>query len=113
MDRLRYKLEKKRFEAVQLYDKMEQNRAAVASSKSFLDEYPRSVFIEEAALIQFQNAYSLAMKSVLSKKKERIENTMKLYAKYSYLFEDENYANKSKKYNDDLNNKLIFVTKQY
>ena len=113
MDGLRYKLEKKRFEAVQLYDKMEQNRAAVASSKSFLDEYPRSVFLEEAALIQFQNAYSLAMKSVLNKKKERIENAMELYAKYSYLFEDESYANRTRRYNDNLANELIFVAEQY
>jgi len=113
MDRLRYKLETKRFEAVQLYDKMNQNRAAVASSKSFLDEYPRSVYLEEAALIQFQNAYKLAMNSILSKKKDRIENAMELYTKYNYLFEQEGYVNKARKSNDNLAKELIYVAEQY
>lgn len=113
MDRLRYKLETKRFEAVQLYDKMNQNRAAVASSKSFLDEYPRSVYLEQAALIQFQNAYKLAMNSILSKKKERIENAMELYTKYNYLFEQEGYVNKARKSNDNLAKELIYVAEQY
>ncbi|HLW29282.1 MAG TPA: outer membrane protein assembly factor BamD [Brumimicrobium sp.] len=113
MDRLRYKLETKRFEAVQLYDKMNHNRAAVASSKSFLDEYPRSVYLEEAALIQFQNAYKLAMNSVLSKKKERIENAMEMYTKFSYLFDQGGYANRTNRYNETLAKELIYVAEQY
>ena len=113
MDRLRYKLETKRFEAVQLYDKMDQNRAAVASAKSFLDEYPRSIYLNEAALIQYQNSYKLAMNSILSMKKERIENAMELYTKFSYLFANKSYENKARKYNDNLAAELIFVVEQY
>jgi outer membrane protein assembly factor BamD len=113
MDRLRLKLETKSFEAVQLYDRMDKNRAAVASSKSFLDEYPRSEYLDEAALIQYQNAYKLAMNSILSKKKERIENAMELYAKYSYLFENENYSNRMTKYNDDLAEELVNIAEEY
>src|SRR5690554_3588411 len=86
MDRLRYKLETKKFESVKLYDKMEQNRAAVTAAQSFLEDYPRSEFLKEAVYIQFRNSYELAMRSVLDKKKERIENAMETYAKYSYLF---------------------------
>lgn len=113
MDRLRYKLETKRFEAVQLYDKMQNNRAAVASAQSFLDDYPRSAFLNEAALIQYENAYKLAMNSVLSKKKERIENAMELFTKYAYLFEDENDLNKVQKYNENLEKELNNVAEQY
>ena len=113
MDRLRYKLETKRFEAVQLYDKTDQNRAAVASSKSFLEEYPRSFYLKEVALIQFLNAYKLGMNSVLDKKKERIEDAMELYAKYSYLFEKESYNNKTRRYNEVLAKELINVAEQY
>lgn len=113
MDRLRFKLETKRFESVQLYDKMEQNRAAVASSESFLEDYPRSVFVKEAAFIQFRNYHELAMRSVLNKKKERIENAMEAYAKYSYLFADESYERRTRKYNENLAQELIFVAEQY
>ncbi|RFC54895.1 outer membrane protein assembly factor BamD [Brumimicrobium aurantiacum] len=113
MDRLRFKLETKKFESVELYDRMENNRAAVAASKSFLEDYPRSEYIEEAAYIQFRNSYVLAMNSVLSKKKERVENAMETYAKYSYLFEDESYAKRTKRYNEELSDELISVAEQY
>lgn len=113
MDRLRLKLETKKFESVKLYDRMERNRAAVAASQSFLDDYPRSTFLKEAAYIQFKNYYHLAMRSILSKKKDRIENAMESYAKYSYLFEGENYEKRTKKYNDELLKELDFVAERY
>ena len=113
MDRLRYKLEFKKFEAVQLYDRMENNRAAVASSQSFLQDYPRSIHIKEAAFIQFRNSCELAVKSIISKKKERVEDAMETYAKYSYLFDNESYEKRAIKYNENLSNELIFVAEQY
>ena len=113
MDRLRFKLETKKFEAIKLYDRMEENRAAVASSKSFLEDYPRSEFVKEASFIQFRNYYELAMRSVLRKKKERIEDAMETYAKYNQLFEGESYEKRTIKYNDDLTKELFFVGEQY
>ena len=113
MDRLRFKLETKKFESVQLYDKTGQSRAAVASSESFLEEFPRSSYLKEAAFIQFRNYHELAMRSVLNKKKERIESAMESYAKYSYLFEDESYFKITSRYNEELANELIFVAEQY
>ena len=113
MDRLRLKLETKRFNAVQLYDKMEKYRAAVASSKSFLTDYPRSDFIDEATRIQFVNSYELAKRSVLSKKKQRIENALELYTKYINYFKGKSYQNKMEKYKKDLDVSLVSVQEQY
>ncbi|MBW7868326.1 MAG: outer membrane protein assembly factor BamD [Brumimicrobium sp.] len=113
MDRLRLKIETKQFQAVKLYDKMDDNRAAVASAKSFLEEYPQSTFLKQVAFIHFENAYTLAINSVLSKKKERIEDAMELYSKYYTLFIDENYSNKTKKHNDRLVVELGKVNEQY
>ncbi|PWH86332.1 outer membrane protein assembly factor BamD [Brumimicrobium oceani] len=113
MDRLRFKLETKKFESVRLYDRMEKSRAAVAASRSFLEDYPRSVYIKEAAFMQFKNSYDLAMRSVLQKKKERVENAMETYAKYSFLFEGESYEKRTAKYNEDLAQELIYVAEQY
>ncbi|PKR81561.1 outer membrane protein assembly factor BamD [Brumimicrobium salinarum] len=113
MDRLRLKLETKKFESVKLYAKMERYRAAVASSKSFLDEYPRSHFLDEVTRIKFENAYKLAMNSVFSKKKGRIEEAMETYTKYSYLFDGKSYQNRLERYNNDLVEELGFVAEKY
>ncbi len=113
MDRLRFKLETKRFDAVQLYSKMEDHRAAVASAASFLEDYPRSSYIEEAASILCENAYQLAMKSVLSKKKERIERAIEAFSKYDHLFEKKSYRKQRAKQNDKLTEELEKVNERY
>lgn len=40
MDRLRFKIETKEYNAVKLYDKMDEYRAAEASARAFLEDYP-------------------------------------------------------------------------
>lgn len=114
MDRLRFKIETKRFNAVKLYSKMQENRAAVASSKSFIEEYPRSFYLSEVAVIQFENSYELAMNSILSKKKERIEDALETYSKYKHLFEEKkSTADKARKLQENLGEELLKVEEQY
>src|SRR5690606_11888444 len=72
MDRLRFKLEKKEFEAVKLYSKTENYRAAVSSAMTFMEDFPMSEFKEEAGFLLIKNSYLLSKNSVDSKKKERI-----------------------------------------
>lgn len=114
MDRLRLKLETKRFEAVKLYDKTQDNRAAVASAKSFLEDYPRSVYLKEAALLELENSYQLAVNSILSKKKERIENAMDTYTKYKHLFDEKkSLATRANKLNENLVKEMSVVEERY
>lgn len=112
MDRLQFKLESKKFDAVQLYSKMEDYRASVTAAEAFLEDYPRSAYIEEAAAILCENAYQLAMKSVFDKKKERIENAMELFTKYSHLFEKNSYKKKIEKQNEKLAEELAEVNER-
>lgn len=114
MDRLRLKIETKRFDAVKLYDRMDDNRASVASAKSFLEDYPRSTYLKEVALIELENSYKLAINSILSKKKERIENAMETYAKYKHLFEEKkSLATRASKLNDNLVKEMSVVEEKY
>lgn len=108
MDKLRLKLERKAFESVNLYSKMENFKAASVSAENFIREYPRSVFREEAYYIMVKNSYLLAINSIESKKIERYEKTMERYLTFvaefpstSYKKEIETYYEKVSK---DINN---------
>tara|TARA_B100000508_G_scaffold55003_3_gene42677 strand:- start:46197 stop:47189 length:993 start_codon:yes stop_codon:yes gene_type:complete len=113
MDRLRLKLETKRFDAVKLYANMENYRAAVASAKSFLEEYPQSKYKTEAAFLEFENAYFLGKRSIFSKKKERLEDATEIYARYSDLFTENELRRKSERYIEDIQLELQYVAEKY
>lgn len=113
MDRLRFKLEKKGFNAVELYHKMEKHRAAVAAAESFLEEYPQSTFKSEAGFIAFENAYFLGKRSIFRKKKERLEAAQELYAKYSGSFGEKEMQRKSRRYLEAISEELANVAELY
>ena len=102
MDRLLFKLEKKDFEAVKLYSKTQNYRAAVASSKSFLEDYPRSGFREEIYFILVSNLNLLAVNSVENKKCERIEQTIESYRNFVAEFPETAYMSEIKKVSDKM-----------
>lgn len=113
MDRLREKLETKRFDAVKLYANMEKYRAAVYAAKSFLTDYPQSKYKTEVAFIEFENAYELAMRSIFSKQKERLEDASEIYARYSDLFTEAEMRRKSARYIEAIQNELQTVAEIY
>lgn len=79
MDKLRFKLENKDYNAVKLYSKTQNFRAAVTTSMTFLTDYPRTIYKEEINYILVVNSYLLAMNSIEDKKCERIEQTNERY----------------------------------
>lgn len=91
MDKLRFKLEKKDFEAVKLYNKMENFKSALTTAKTFLEKYPKSTFREEAFFILVENSYLLAINSIDEKKKERIEETFERYRNFVAEFPQTSY----------------------
>lgn len=113
MDRLRFKLETKDFNSVQLYDKTEQYRAALVSAETFLEEYPQSSYKEDVAFIALDNAYNLAMNSIFSKKKERLEKVLELHGKYVTVFEKRSYQNQATKIYESIGEELSRVDEQY
>jgi outer membrane protein assembly factor BamD len=86
MDKLRFKMELKDFEAVRLYHKMENYKSSTMSAEVFLSKYPRSTFREEGYYILLVDGYKLAMNSVEDKKNERIEKAIERYRTFAIEF---------------------------
>lgn len=106
MDDLRLKLEKKDYDAVKLYVKTENYRAAVTTAETFLRDYPRSRHREEISFLLLENSFYLALNSVEAKKKERIEKTIERYRTFVNDFPESFYKKSADKISDYMNKEL-------
>lgn len=106
MDRLRYKLESKDYDAVKLYAKTENYRAAVSSSITFLQDYPRSRHKEEMNYVLVKNSFYLALNSTEDKKKDRIEQTIERYRTFVTEFPNSEYKRDVNNISDEMNKEL-------
>lgn len=86
MDRLRGKLELKRFEQCKQYYLTYQYQASAVAFESMLAEYPESVYKEDILYYIVKSNYLLASNSVESKKLERLQATLKSYDKFVAAF---------------------------
>lgn len=82
IDRLKFKLELKDFDAVKLYSKTENYKAAVTSCEIFMDKYINSRFIEEVNFLYVKNSIFLAKNSIENKKEERIEQSKERFLNF-------------------------------
>ncbi len=71
---LREKLEKKAFEVAKQYNTIADYKAALVALDNFLIDFPGTPFKEKALYYKFDSAYNLAINSVNSKMKERLDN---------------------------------------
>jgi outer membrane protein assembly factor BamD len=111
MDRLRLKMEKKDYEAVKLYVKMQDYRAAVASAQGFIEDYPRSQFKEEVAFQMVKNSYLLAANSIEDKKRERIEQTIERCNTFAIEFSNSAFINEVNRYRQLMDKELGTLVK--
>jgi outer membrane protein assembly factor BamD len=102
IDRLRFKIEKKSFENVELYSKTENFRAAVSSAVTFMADYPASDYLEEAEYLLVKNSYLLALNSTDDKKLERIEDTIERYRTFVSHFPESKKKRELKGYADSM-----------
>jgi outer membrane protein assembly factor BamD len=70
-DELRAKLEKKSFEIAKVYHRTENYQAAVLAFNHTLNDYPGTVFREQAMFYKLEAAYELAKNSIDSKQIQR------------------------------------------
>jgi outer membrane protein assembly factor BamD len=111
MDGLRFKLEKKDFESVKLYAKMENYKSAATSAEVFIAQFPKSTFKEEAYYILVKNSYFLTINSIESKKIERIEKTIERYLNFVTEFPQTTYRKEIDSYHEKMKAELINLTK--
>lgn len=106
MDRLRFKLETKDFEAVKLYAKTENYRAATTASEEFVKNYPMSVYREDAYYILVNNSYLLTKNSIDSKKLERTALTLERYRNFVIEFPESRYLRSLGAISDEMEKEL-------
>lgn len=107
MDKLRFKLESKSFEAVKLYSRTMNYRAAVTASEIFISNYPVSPYKEEAGYILINNSYLLTKNSIDSKKLERTAQTLERYRTFVSEFPTSKYVKGLKSIKDEMEKQLV------
>lgn len=91
IDKMRAKLTYKDYTIVKMYSKTEQFHAAVSSALTFIDDYPKSEYLEEIHYVLVKNSYLLSKNSIDSKKMERIEDTFERYRTFVLQFPESKY----------------------
>lgn len=95
MDELHGKLERKDYEIVKQYYKVEDWKAAIVSIKNYLKEYPSSQYNEELYYVLVDSYYTLALRSIYSKKGERLQNAVENYVKFLDLYPKSPYLSRA------------------
>jgi outer membrane protein assembly factor BamD len=98
IDQLRFKLERKEFETVQLYDRTQNFKAAVAAGELFMEHYSRSAFVEEAFYIVVKNSYFMTINSIESKKSERSSQTIERFRNFALRYGSSKYLKELEAY---------------
>lgn len=91
IDNLRGKLEEKSYKAAQLYFRTEDYRAAIVAYKNTLKDFPDIASREEINFMIVKSNYLLAIKSIESKKEERLKNTAESYLKFIDTYPQSKY----------------------
>jgi len=83
---LNRKLQFKDFEVARLYYHREKYNSAIQAFETFNEDHLGSEFKEEAYYYTFKSTYELGMRSVLSKKEERISDALLSHRKFQKTF---------------------------
>jgi outer membrane protein assembly factor BamD len=69
-------------------------------------DFPGSSLREKALFYRFDSAYQLAIKSIESKKQERLEKAQNYYVAFKKLYAQSEFIEEANKMNDDINKHL-------
>lgn len=94
-DILRGKLERKEYEITTQYFNITDYKAAIASAKNFINDFPESKHIDEMLYLTTQSYYLLAVNSLESKKIERLDLAIESYLKLLDLYPKSNFLSKA------------------
>ena len=96
-EKLQRKLERKYFEIAKMYYNLDRYKAAIRAFNNYLVDYPGSYLKEEALFYRFNAAANLALKSVESKKEERLKTAIGYYQNFVQKSKKEDLKAKAKK----------------
>ena len=95
---LRARLERKCFEKGKLYFRMEKFRSAIIALNTTILEFPNTQYKEEVLYLILKSNYLFAINSVLSKKVERFEESIKSYYTFVDSFKNSKFANEAESF---------------
>ena len=109
---LNKKLELKDFEIARQYYHTENYSAAIQAFDTFNEDHLGSVFKEDAFYYSFKAAYFLGMKSILSKKEERLTNAILAQRKFEKTFPESEKLSEVQGIGEKLQDELIKTKEQ-
>ena len=95
---LRARLERKSFDKGNLYFRMEKFRSAIIALNTTILEFPNTQYKEEVLYLILKSNYLFAINSVLSKKVERFEESIKSYYTFVDSFKNSKFANEAESF---------------
>ena len=100
------KLEKKAYEIALQYNTTgpfhRDYNSAITAFNNFLDNYPGSIYREDALFYKFDSAYKLAVNSVVWKQQERTDKALKYYKSLLRYFPESKYLDKANLMHEEL-----------
>lgn len=103
---LQYKLELKAYSIAKQYNHITDYKASIKSFDNFILDFPGSSLREKALFYRFDSAYQLAIKSIESKKQERLEKAQNYYVAFKKLYAQSEFIEEANKMNNDINKHL-------
>ncbi len=94
-DILRGKLEQKEYDITNQYFNISDYKAAIASAKNLMNDFPDSQHIDEMMYLTIDSYYLLAVNSLESKKLERLNLAIESYLKLVDLYPKSNFLSKA------------------
>jgi outer membrane protein assembly factor BamD len=94
-DVLRGKLERKSYDITNQYFNISDYKAAIASAKTLMTDFPDSEHIDEMMFLTIDSYYLLAVNSLETKKLERLNLAIESYLKLVDLYPKSNFLNKA------------------
>ena len=102
------KLEKKAYEIALQYNTTgpfhRDYNSAITAFNNFLDNYPGSIYREDALFYKFDSAYKLAVNSVVWKQQERTDKALKYYKSLLRYFPESKYLDQANSMHEELEN---------
>jgi outer membrane protein assembly factor BamD len=105
INEMRDKLVEKSYLNAKLYYNMGDYKASIIALKNSLNEFPDTKYREELLFLILKSSYLLADNSVISKKKERFQDTVDEYYTFISEFPESKYRKEAQKmYETSMNN---------
>ena len=102
IQQLRDKLMKKDYNIANLYFKMEDYEAAIASYNNVLKDYPDTEYREEILFMILKAYYNFASKSIAGKQEERFQSALDSYNELIFQFPETTYKKEAANIHEDI-----------